>query len=63
MARRKDGVDEEYRDQYRKWAGRTYKGKHPSHLVQGEKKRFSTQPADPRVLPIMSYDELNTDRL
>jgi len=35
MARRKDGVDEQYRDRYRKWAGRTYKGKHPSHLVEG----------------------------
>ena len=40
MARRKDGVDEKYRDCYRRWAGRTYKGKHPSHLVQGEKKVF-----------------------
>ena len=40
MARRKDGVDEEYRDRYRRWAGRTYKGKHPTHLVQGEKKVF-----------------------
>ena len=40
MARRKDGVDEKYRDRYRRWAGRTYKGKHPSHLVQGEKKVF-----------------------
>ena len=40
MARRKDGVDEEYRDSYRKWAGRTYKGKYPSHLVKGEKNIF-----------------------
>ena len=40
MARRKEGVDEEYRDRYRKWAGQTYKGKHPSHLVQGEKNVF-----------------------
>ena len=40
MARRKDGVDEKYRDHYRKWAGRTYKGKHPSYLVQGEKNVF-----------------------
>ena len=40
MVRRKDGVDEEYRDRYRKWAGQTYKGKHPSHLVKGEKNVF-----------------------
>ena len=40
MARRKDGVDEKYRDHYRRWAGRTYKGKNPSHLVQGKKKVF-----------------------
>ena len=40
MARRKDGVDEKYRDRYRRWAGRMYKGKHPSHLVQGEKNIF-----------------------
>ena len=40
MARRKDGVDEKYRDHYRRWAGQTYKGKHPSHLVQGEKNVF-----------------------
>ena len=40
MARRKDGVDEKYRDCYRRWAGRTYKGKYPSHLVQGEKNVF-----------------------
>ena len=40
MARRKDGVDEKYRDRYRRWAGQTYKGKHPSHLVQGEKNVF-----------------------
>ena len=42
MARRKDGVDEEYRDRYRKWAGQTYKGKHPSHLVEVEKTFFHT---------------------
>ena len=35
MAKRKDGVDEIYRDRYMRWAGRTHKGKHPSHLVQG----------------------------
>ena len=51
MARRKDGVDEKYRDRYRRWAGRTYKGKHP---------RIT---ADTGVLPIMSYDQLNTDKL
>ena len=35
MSKRKDGVDEQYHDTYRRWAGRTYKGKHPSHLVKG----------------------------
>ena len=40
MARRKDGVDEKYRDMYMKWAGCTYKGKHPSHLVKGAKDVF-----------------------
>ena len=35
MSKRKNGVDEQYRDTYRRWAGHTYKGKHPSHLVQG----------------------------
>ena len=35
MSKRKDGVDEQYCDTYRRWAGCTYKGKHPSHLVQG----------------------------
>ena len=63
MARRKDGVDEKYRDRYRRWAGQTYKRKHPSHLVEGDKKVFPTQPADTGVLPIMSYDQLNTDEL
>ena len=33
MSKRKDGVDEQYRDTYRRWAGCTYKGKHPSHLA------------------------------
>ena len=35
MSKRKDGVDEQYRDTYRRWTGCTYKGKHPSHLVKG----------------------------
>ena len=35
MSKRKDGVNEKYRDTYMRWAGCTHKGKHPSHLVEG----------------------------
>ena len=35
MSKRKDEVDEKYRDIYMRWARRTHKGKHPSHLVEG----------------------------
>ena len=57
MAKRKDGVDEIYRDRYMKWAGRTHKGKHPSHLVQGTKNVFPPKPDHTWLLSVMPHDK------
>ena len=45
MSKRNYGVEEQYHDMYMRWAGRTYKGKHPSHLVQGATYVFPPKPS------------------
>ena len=40
MSARKDGIDALYRHSYKRWSGRVYKGKHPSHIIQGSKHIF-----------------------
>ena len=40
MSARTDGIYALYRDRYKRWSGRVYKGKHPSHIVQGSKHIF-----------------------
>ena len=40
LSKRKDGVDEIYQETYHCWVGWTHKGKHPSHIVQGQKKIY-----------------------
>ena len=60
MSKRKDGVDEQYRDTYRRWAGRTYKGKHPSHLVKGATKQGAV---NTWLLFVMPHDKSTTYRL
>ena len=40
LSKRKDGIDNMYQDMYHRWVGCTHKGKHPSHLVEGQKKIY-----------------------
>ena len=63
MSKRKDGVDEQYCDTYRRWAGRTYKGKHPSHLVKGATNVFPPKPVNTWLLFVMPHDKSTTYRL